>query len=535
MREILRTYYQRYRFRHVDQRAFQSVAEEVMRTDLDWFFGQWLHSTGVVDYALDDVRVEEIGGMWETTVRVSRNGEMRMPVPIRFEGDGQVADTTVSGGPFDQVVQIQTRFRPKTVAIDPDGEILDWNALNNHWSASWFVDPAVDRRLPGPRPRPASSRSQKIVDYLPLAWWNDPGGVVVGVESQGNYMGRYHLSLLRIGLPAFQVGDKGGGTSQFDWGSIYYRLGNPILLGVPRLGHESQLFAGEGRVFVGHEYQMDLSPRPLSGSRKHLRLFGSLAAVYDSTYLIPGRWTPRENMTVEAGVGYRWVASRPAGDSWLAGEVSMGINTRNYRYTRGEVEVVRDWSRREGVQGLMRFYTGVVMGENPDPSVTGWDGSFVPFERRVFLSGGGPYQSIGNPYLRSAGGVLAEYGDAPGGGELRGYYRGLTSPLLVATNLEVFAPALELGPVAIRLGAFTDGAWTSETLQGFTRDGLPVAPEDDLALLWDAGPALNLESDWTRSHLRIDFPVFVSEPTLAQSDASDQWAFRVRVQVRPGN
>jgi hypothetical protein len=532
MLEILRTYYERNRFKHVDQEAFQAVAEEVLRTDLDWFFGQWLHATGVVDYSLESVRVQEIGGMWETTVRIARNGEMRMPVPLRFEGDGQVADTTVSGGPFEQTVQIQTRFRPKTVALDPDGEILDWNALNNHWSASWIVNPAVDRRLPHPSNRPSSSRDRKIVDYIPLLWWNDPGGVVLGVQSKGNYMGRYHMSLFRLGLPAIQMGDKGGGTTQFDWGSLYLRLGNPILGSVPRLGHESQFFAGEGRVFASHAYDMDLSALPVSGSRKTLRLFGSLAAVYDSTYLIPGRWTPRENLTVEAGAGYVWRSVRPSGESRLAGEMSLGINTRNYRYTRGTLEILQDWQRRRGFQGRMRGFVGVVMGEDPDPETTAWDGSFVPLERRVFLSGGGPYGSIGNPYLRSAGSVLSEYGDATGGGELRGYYRGITSPVLVGANLEVLSPGLELGPVTLRVGAFADGAWTSENLKGFNREGSPVQPDSDLALLWDAGPSLDLQSEWTSDRLRIDFPVFVSVPALAQSESVNQWAFRIRFQVR---
>jgi hypothetical protein len=56
-REVLRTYFERYQLRHVDQEAFQSVAEEVLGQDLEWFFGQWLHATGVVDYGLEKVRV----------------------------------------------------------------------------------------------------------------------------------------------------------------------------------------------------------------------------------------------------------------------------------------------------------------------------------------------------------------------------------------------------------------------------------------------------------------------------------------------
>ncbi|HEX6039328.1 M1 family metallopeptidase, partial [Longimicrobium sp.] len=39
-REVLRTFYERHRLRHVTGADFQQVAEDVSRQDLDWFFGQ---------------------------------------------------------------------------------------------------------------------------------------------------------------------------------------------------------------------------------------------------------------------------------------------------------------------------------------------------------------------------------------------------------------------------------------------------------------------------------------------------------------
>jgi len=48
MRKILRTYYARWRLKHVDEKAFRDVAEEVSHQDLKWFFGQWLHGTPLI-------------------------------------------------------------------------------------------------------------------------------------------------------------------------------------------------------------------------------------------------------------------------------------------------------------------------------------------------------------------------------------------------------------------------------------------------------------------------------------------------------
>ena len=56
MRRILRTYYQRWKLKHVDEAAFRAVAEEVSKRDLSRFFAQWLHTTELYDYAVGKVK-----------------------------------------------------------------------------------------------------------------------------------------------------------------------------------------------------------------------------------------------------------------------------------------------------------------------------------------------------------------------------------------------------------------------------------------------------------------------------------------------
>ena len=96
---VFREYYERHRFRHVDSQDFQRVAEEVTGTDLDWFFGPWLHGTGLVDYALEGVSVGTMqAGTSRVTVDVARRGDLVMPVPIRLTGPlGEVKDTVLGG------------------------------------------------------------------------------------------------------------------------------------------------------------------------------------------------------------------------------------------------------------------------------------------------------------------------------------------------------------------------------------------------------------------------------------------------------
>ena len=52
-----------------------------------------------------------------------------------------------------------------------------------------------------------------LARFLPLFWANGAGGGVLGLQRRTGYMGRMHRSLLRVGLPAFEALDRGGGSS----------------------------------------------------------------------------------------------------------------------------------------------------------------------------------------------------------------------------------------------------------------------------------------------------------------------------------
>ncbi|HZA97840.1 MAG TPA: M1 family metallopeptidase, partial [Gemmatimonadales bacterium] len=92
MHRILRTFYQRWKLKHVDEAAFRAVAEEVSKRDLSTFFAQWLHTTELYDYAVGKVERSEIsvrqrgggaaGRRWRTRVEVVRKAPGRIPVEV---------------------------------------------------------------------------------------------------------------------------------------------------------------------------------------------------------------------------------------------------------------------------------------------------------------------------------------------------------------------------------------------------------------------------------------------------------------------
>jgi len=69
MARIMRTYYERWKFRHPTSEDFIRVAEEESGRDLGWFFDQVLRSPDRLDYAVSELSCREVnepGGLFDT-------------------------------------------------------------------------------------------------------------------------------------------------------------------------------------------------------------------------------------------------------------------------------------------------------------------------------------------------------------------------------------------------------------------------------------------------------------------------------------
>jgi hypothetical protein len=126
-RQVLRTFYERHRLRHVTGADFQQVAEDVSRQDLDWFFGQWIQRADKLDYGVASAVTRQDGGRWRTTVEVVRTGEAWMPVALRVGGTTRTLDSRERR----QTVEIVTDARPSEAVLDPGWAMIDVDRSNN--------------------------------------------------------------------------------------------------------------------------------------------------------------------------------------------------------------------------------------------------------------------------------------------------------------------------------------------------------------------------------------------------------------------
>ncbi len=120
-RTMLRDYYARWQFRHVDRWALQATAERIAGRPLGWFFDQWVGQTGIIDYALRSPVVQKVGSGWVVTVRLSREGQYRHPMPVGVRT--AAGWTVVRGNPLSdaETIRIRVAEPPQAVWLDPFG------------------------------------------------------------------------------------------------------------------------------------------------------------------------------------------------------------------------------------------------------------------------------------------------------------------------------------------------------------------------------------------------------------------------------
>jgi aminopeptidase N len=95
MDEIMRTYFQRWQFKHPNAESFTTIVNEIVARrlgtkygpDMNWFFDQALYGDKVVDYELTSIRNQKQGNRYNSTVLVQRKGDAQMPLDVLVHFD----------------------------------------------------------------------------------------------------------------------------------------------------------------------------------------------------------------------------------------------------------------------------------------------------------------------------------------------------------------------------------------------------------------------------------------------------------------
>jgi hypothetical protein len=130
---VMRTYYERYRFKHPHTEDFIAIAQEVSRRDLKGFFDQTVYGHGVLDYAVESVRTRRADGRYRSEVVLARRGEVQFPVDVLMVfTDGSTQRQVWDGETLSQTLALETSAPLAYAALDPDRKFtMETNTINN--------------------------------------------------------------------------------------------------------------------------------------------------------------------------------------------------------------------------------------------------------------------------------------------------------------------------------------------------------------------------------------------------------------------
>ena len=527
-RRGLRLYYDRWKLKHVDELAFRAAMEEASGQNLREFFEQWLRETRLVDYAIGKVDNQLlVNGSWRTTVVANRVGEGFMPVDASVTvGDSVYAVRAAPPRSRDitgEIAQIDTPAKPGRGELDRDRQTMDWNYLNNRQGmpvlslVTGAAGPNSVHRLGWSSTSPAR-RDRMVHNWLPLVWYNDAGGVTVGFQQKTNYLGRYNQNTLQLA--------NGFGQDFPDGFNGYLSIRNPAWARRPRMDWGISGFNLDGRGGVKLDFEWDDSPYYSRGPRITKGLALAHLVVSDEAYVDRALWDVMYTLEFSGHIGARWTGAGSSTQLRTTGMAGVASIPRKQGYRAGRTYV------RGGLEARHRREAGPfeLAGRLTAEGIAHFADSAAPRQRHIYLAGADPYQTFMNPFLRSRGALLVKPDvnySAPGGAGLRGYRTDLRADFALATNLElalpVLRPSLRRVFRSLSVAAFYDGAWFGSADTAAT-SGLG-------RLLADAGVGIRATHRIgpTTFTTRVDFPLWVSEPSVAVGTPSNDAQSRFRI------
>lgn len=138
MQKILRTYFQKYKFKHPTTADFQKVVESVTKEKWTDYFNQYVYGSDMADFSVEAVTTKAVKGdtrqqLYESTILIQRDGGAGRTVPIVLGFEDGTTVTLEWRAEETSVKYTETHAKPlKWVAVDPDHtNVLDNKLINN--------------------------------------------------------------------------------------------------------------------------------------------------------------------------------------------------------------------------------------------------------------------------------------------------------------------------------------------------------------------------------------------------------------------
>jgi hypothetical protein len=359
---------------------------------------------------------------------------------------------------------------------------------------------------------------------MPVAWYNDAGGVTVGLRSRSNYLGRLERGLILFSRAIEEDSIIPGG--------IYVRWENPVALLMPRTTTTVAAWAVEGRAGALLSWDRSLRRRWVDRADQHVGLDVLWMATTDVRFLDPAVWDDAGSVEAEPWFGSTWSAGRTTLEARIGSRVGVV-----YRYPGAGIES----THRYDVEAFWRPTAWLVLRRPLGGGVTlaarWFNGRYFahsrpPRQRRIGVGGADPYTTFTNPLLRSRGALFVRpdfHYHAPGDANLRAFSPAVGGRGAASMNLELAKQLFSRRTGLVRelsIMGFAD-AGTVDTL------AVPATGGHDYTNLYDAGVGLVAtqaigDLTWTT---RLELPLVVNRWDFAADRASRDGRVKFRWQM----
>ncbi|MGC2108183.1 MAG: M1 family aminopeptidase [Candidatus Korobacteraceae bacterium] len=122
--KTMRTFMSQYSAKSVTVDDFRKVAEQASGQQLNWFFTQWLDSTGAPEFK-NKYTVYRTQKGFRVVGEISQDMDLfRMPVELRIDTDGKTETKKVEVEGTNSAYAVETFGKPRRISIDPNNRVL---------------------------------------------------------------------------------------------------------------------------------------------------------------------------------------------------------------------------------------------------------------------------------------------------------------------------------------------------------------------------------------------------------------------------
>jgi hypothetical protein len=125
--KLMSSFTEKYSWQSVSTVDFRKLAEEISGQNLQYFFVQWLESSGAPEFKMEYTVFRTQKG-FRVMGKISQDLDtFQMPVDLKIETEGNPETKRIDVVGTSSEFTVDTFGKPKTVTIDPGGSVLRWS------------------------------------------------------------------------------------------------------------------------------------------------------------------------------------------------------------------------------------------------------------------------------------------------------------------------------------------------------------------------------------------------------------------------